>query len=740
MTSSSDSAGSAQPADLRDNAKPTSPVREFTLRAVILGGIITLIFTAANVYLGLRVGLTFATSIPAAVISMAILRNFKDHSIQENNIVQTIASAAGTLSAIIFVLPGLIMVGWWQGFPYWTTAAVCAIGGILGVMFSIPLRRALVTGSDLPFPEGVAAAEVLKVGDTQGEQNAQVTNAANAANAAAPAGTNPGNTTTTDTAGTNPASTPAADTAGTTGAGRTSNASNTLSTGSISTDAHEENKQGLRMIIVGALASAAMAILGAMKVAATEIATFFRVGSGGTMIGGSLSLALIGVGHLVGLSVGIAMIIGLAISYGVLLPLRTSGLIPAEGDISDIVSSTFASDVRFIGAGAMAIAAVWTLLKIIGPIIKGIKDSMASSRARNAGQQVALTEKDIPFPVVASVTLASMIPVGVLLWLFVKDSAITHHMTGLIILSIVYTLLVGLIVASICGYMAGLIGASNSPISGVGIIVVLSAALLIKVVVGGEADADALVAYTLFTAAVVFGIATISNDNLQDLKTGQLVGATPWKQQVALVFGVIFGSIVIPPILELMLKGFGFAGAPGAGADALPAPQAALLSSVAKGIFGNSLDWGLIGLGAAIGAVVILINEVLSKTGKFSLPPLAVGMGMYLPASLTLVIPIGALLGYLYNKWADKQANAERTKRMGVLMATGLIVGESLFGVLNAGIIAATSDSSALAVVGEDFEKTAQWIGLALFVVLVGMVYNYLKKSQAKTGVKTTAK
>ncbi|WP_426721877.1 OPT family oligopeptide transporter [Corynebacterium auriscanis] len=742
MTSSSDSAGSAQPADLRDKAKPTSPVREFTLRAVILGGIITLIFTAANVYLGLRVGLTFATSIPAAVISMAILRNFKDHSIQENNIVQTIASAAGTLSAIIFVLPGLIMVGWWQGFPYWTTAAVCAIGGILGVMFSIPLRRALVTGSDLPFPEGVAAAEVLKVGDTQGEQNAQ------AANAAA-------------TAGTNPASTPAADATGTTGAGtviaesagdstgstsstgntdNTGNASNTLSTSSTSTDAHEENKQGLRMIIVGALASAAMAILGAMKVAATEIATFFRVGSGGTMIGGSLSLALIGVGHLVGLSVGIAMIIGLAISYGVLLPLRTSGLIPAEGDISDIVSSTFASDVRFIGAGAMAIAAVWTLLKIIGPIIKGIKDSMASSRARNAGQQVALTEKDIPFPVVAGVTLASMIPVGVLLWLFVKDSAITHHMTGLIILSIVYTLLVGLIVASICGYMAGLIGASNSPISGVGIIVVLSAALLIKVVVGGEADADALVAYTLFTAAVVFGIATISNDNLQDLKTGQLVGATPWKQQVALVFGVIFGSIVIPPILELMLKGFGFAGAPGAGADALPAPQAALLSSVAKGIFGNSLDWGLIGLGAAIGAVVIVINEVLSKTGKFSLPPLAVGMGMYLPASLTLVIPIGALLGYLYNKWADKQANAERTKRMGVLMATGLIVGESLFGVLNAGIIAATSDSSALAVVGEDFAKTAQWIGLALFVVLVGMVYNYLKKSQAKTGVKTAAK
>ncbi|AEI09681.1 putative membrane protein [Corynebacterium resistens DSM 45100] len=686
----------------------TSPVREFTLRAVILGGIITLIFTAANVYLGLRVGLTFATSIPAAVISMAILRNFKNHTIQENNIVQTIASAAGTLSAIIFVLPGLIMVGWWQGFPYWTTAAVCAIGGILGVMFSIPLRRALVTGSDLPFPEGVAAAEVLKVGDTHPDLST---------------GSTTGTSDLSDSDAT-PASTSSDPAVGATPS---------------ATDANEENKQGLRMIIAGAFASAGMAILGAMKLAATELSTFFRVGSGGTMVGGSLSLALIGVGHLVGLSVGISMIIGLIISRGVLLPMHTSGLLPAEGDISDVVSSTFATDVRFIGAGAMAIAAVWALLKIIGPIIKGIKESLASSRARQAGETVALTEKDIPFPVVAGVTLGSMIPVGILLWLFVKDSAITHHMSGLIILSIVYTLLVGLIVASICGYMAGLIGASNSPISGVGIIVVLSAALLIKVVVGGDADADTLVAYTLFTAAVVFGIATISNDNLQDLKTGQLVRATPWKQQLALVFGVIFGSIVIPPILELMLKGFGFAGAPGAGADALPAPQAALLSSVAKGIFGNSLDWGLIGLGAAIGAVVIVINEILSKTGKFSLPPLAVGMGMYLPASLALVIPIGALLGFLFNKWADKQANAERTKRMGVLMATGLIVGESLFGVINAGIIAATSNGDALAVVGEEFEKTAQWIGLALFILLTALVYNYVKKSQAQKNQVTEA-
>lgn len=644
--------------------KPSNPVREFTLRAVILGGLITLIFTAANVYLGLKVGLTFATSIPAAVISMAILRNFANHTIVENNIVQTIASAAGTLSAIIFVLPGLVMIGWWAGFPYWTTAAVCAIGGILGVTYSIPLRRALVTGSDLPFPEGVAAGEVLKVGNDQGS--------------------------------------------------------------------HQENRKGLWMIIWGSIASAGFSLLAAFKAFAGEVATTFRIGSGGSMLGGSLSLALLGVGHLVGLGVGISMIVGLVISYLILLPMRTGGLLPESGDISEIVSSTFASDVRFIGAGTMAVAAVWTLVKIIRPIVQGVKDSMMSSRARHQGQTVDITERDIPFPVVAGVTVASMIPVGILLWLFTKDSEISHHATGLLLLSIIYVLLVGLIVAGICGYMAGLVGASNSPISGVGIIVVLSAALLIKLVTGNESDtnSDALVAYTIFTAAIVFGIATISNDNLQDLKTGQLVGATPWKQQVALIFGVIFGSAVIPPIMQLLMQGFGFAGAPGAGPDALAAPQAALLSSVAEGIFGDSLDWGLIGLGALIGIGVIIINEVLTSTTKYSLPALAVGMGMYLPVTLTLIIPIGALLGYLYNRWADRRANAESARRMGVLAATGLIVGESLFGVVNAGIIAASGDGDVLAIFSDAWaEGPGTWISPVVFAAFIFGMYALARKA-----------
>ena len=643
-------------------SKATLP--ELTLRGIIIGGLITLIFTAANVYLGLKVGLTFATSIPAAVISMAVLRRFKGHNIKENNIVQTIASAAGTLSAIIFVLPGLVMVGYWQGFGFVQTAGVCIIGGVLGVMYSIPLRRALVTGSDLPYPEGVAAAEVLKVGDE-------------------------------NTSGTS----------------------------------QEENAKGLRVIVAGGITSAVMALLTAMKAAASEVTAYFKLGAGATTLGTSLSTALIGVGHLVGLPVGIAMLVGVVISYFILLPIFTTGDITGVTALADVVDTTFSDDIRFIGVGTMAIAAIWTLLKIAAPIAVGIRQSLASSRARKSGSAVDVTERDIPFPYVATTIVAFMVPIALLLWDFVRGTDIHDHMAVLITVSVLFTLLVGLIIASVCGYMAGLIGASNSPISSIGIIAVLAASLLIAAVTRGTtADPLSLVAYTLFTAAIVFGIATISNDNLQDLKTGQLVGATPWKQQVALIIGVVFGSLVIPPILQVMLNGFGFQGMEGAGEDALAAPQAALMSSVASGIFDSSLDWNLIFIGMAIGAVLIIIDELLRKfTDKYSLSPLAAGMGMYLPAALTIVIPIGAILGTFYDKWAAKQSHPEFAKRMGTLLATGLIVGESLFGVVNAGIIAAAGGESPL----EIFEggASATVVGVVLFIIALTFIYRWTKRT-----------
>lgn len=641
-----------------DTSGRAADLRELTLRGIILGGLITLLFTAANVYLGLKVGLTFATSIPAAVISMAILRFLSGATILENNIVQTIASAAGTLAAIIFVLPGLVIVGWWQGFPYWITAAVCFIGGTLGVMFSVPLRRALVAGSDLPYPEGVAAAEVLKVGSRAG-------------------------------------------------------------------DGAEENQRGLRTILLGSLVSAGFALLGAMKLAATEIGRNFKIGAGASGASASLSLALIGVGHLVGLSVGLAMLLGMLIAWGGLMPVLTAAQ-DVAGSVDDVVGAVFSQQVRFIGAGTIGVAALWTLFKIVGPVVRGIQGSIASSRARGAGETVALGERDLSFGIVVGTILGSLVPIAGLLWFFAQGGPIAAHPVGVIAATLVFVLFVGAIIAAVTGYMAGLIGASNSPVSGVGILAVIAASLMLLFFFGrnhSEADTAALVAYALFTTAIVFSVATISNDNLQDLKTGQLVGATPWKQQFALVIGVGFGSLIIPPVLDLLNQAFGFAGAERAGANALPAPQAALISALAKGVLGGDLRWDLIGYGALIGVVVIAVDELLGRLGKMRLPPLGVGMGIYLPMSLTILIPIGAAIGHLWEKRAARSAKPEFYSRMGVLLATGFIVGESLFGVLFAGVVAGSGSDAPLAVVGEGFGTNAILIGVLLFVGVIAFTY-----------------
>ena len=642
-------------------------VKELTLRGIILGAVLTVILTAANVYAGLKIGLTVATSIPAAVISMAVLKAFRDSTIQENNIVQTIASAAGTLSAIVFVLPGLVMIGWWTGFPYWLSVAVIAIGGILGVMYSVPLRRALVTGTDLPYPEGIAAAEVLKVGSGIG------------------------------------------------GA--------------------EENRRGLMLIVWSAIASALFYALAQTRLLASEAAKAFKVGSGATSVSGSLSMLLIGVGHLVGLTVGIAMFVGLLISWAYLVPHYTSlTAMPAGTSLDDFVGGVFVHKVRFIGAGTIGIAAIWTLLRIIGPIISGITGALAANRERKAGRadSLPITERDIPIGIVTATILVSMIPIGLLLYAFASTNPIAASPTATIVSSIVYILVAGVVIAAVCGYMAGLIGASNSPISGVGILAVVGISLIL-VMLFPHATGDAsksLVAFALFVTSVVFGVATIANNNLQDLKTGQLVEATPWRQQVALVLGVIFGALVIPPVLDLLNTAFGFQGAPGAKETALAAPQASIISAISQGLLSGQFDWTLIEIGAGIGIVVIVIDEVLRKMKRGALPPLAVGMGIYLPMALTLLIPLGALLGWLYDKWAARTANPEFAQRMGVLLATGLIVGESIMGVVYAGIVAATQSDAPLALVSENLWAVP--LGILVFLAVVLGFYAWTRRETRK--------
>ena len=666
---------------------------ELTIRGLLLGAAITLVFTAANVYLGLKVGLTFASSIPAAVISMAVLRAFRNASIYENNIVQTVASAAGTLSSIIFVLPGLVMVGWWTGFPFWQTFGVCAVGGVLGVMYTIPLRRALVVQSDLPYPEGVAAAEVLRVG---------------AGLRARPSGT-PGDT-----------------------------VAGGLEAARASAEAIAENKAGLLAVVGGSVASAGFAVIEATRLFAGEVTGYFRAGAVATGFGGSLSLALIGVGHLVGLSVGLAIFAGLVIAWGIATPILTA-LHPTAGAAADVANAVWAHQVRFIGAGSIGIAAIWTLIKLARPVWGGVLSAVAASRHKRlpGAAELPRTERDMPIGIVAAISLVLLVPLAVLFVTFLSGGALSGLIVPLTVGAIIYVVIAGFLVAAACGYMAGLIGSSNSPVSGLAILAVIGAALLLLLLTGHGAGTT-LVAFALFVTAVVLCVATIANDNLQDLKTGQLVDATPWRQQVALIVGVIIGALVIPPILDLLNHAYGFAGAPhlhgAAVTQPLPAPQATLISALAKGIVQGQLDWGLIGIGVLAGIAIIAIDEALGVMRRLRLPPLAVGLGIYLPVSTTFPIVIGAVIGWAYNRRANRARNPEAMKRLGVLLSSGLIVGESLFGVLLAGIIVATGKGTPLAIVGDSFATASTVLGAIAFVLVIAGLYAWTARLAQRAG------
>src|SRR4051812_36222014 len=648
-----------------------TPPKELTIRGLVLGALITTIFTAANVYLGLKVGLTFASSIPAAVMSMAVLAAVKDSSILENNIVQTVASAAGTLSAIIFVLPGLVIVGWWKGFPFWQSFLICLSGGVLGVLFTIPLRRALVTTSDLPYPEGVAAAEVLRVG------------------------------------------------AGTRGEAK---------------DETGEAREGLVAVILGSVASAGLAIITATRVAAAEVTGFFKLGamaSSGYNV--AWSLALLGAGHLVGLSVGMAMLTGLMIAWAIAVPILTSTHPAAAGvALAAHTMTIWRTQVRFIGAGAIAVAAIYTLARLAKPVVGGLVTTLAASKTRATGDD---RDRDLSPPWIIGLTIACLAISAWLAYTFVRGTPLAEHALVLTAVAVPFVLLIGFLIAGICGYMAGLIGASNSPISGVGILSIVICAVAVSAVVTPTLTTRAaLVAFALFITAIVFACATISNDNLQDLKTGQLVGASPMRQQIALIVGVGAGAAVIPFVLNLLAKAYGFAGAANVGVVApnpLPAPQATLISALAQGVIGGGLEWNMIGIGALVGVVLILIDAALGAAGKLRIPPPAVGIGISLPMSATFTVVVGAVLSHWYDRRVRSAPNPERAERLGTLVASGLIVGESIWGVINAGLIVAFSNDAPLAVVPESF-ALAPWLGLLGFIGAIVWLYGWmLRKSRA---------
>lgn len=645
-------------------------LKELTFRGMLLGALITVVFTASNVYLGLKVGLTFASSIPAAVISMAVLKFFKGHNILENNMVQTQASSAGTLSSVIFVIPAMLMMGYWQGFPFWQTLLICISGGILGVIFTVPLRNAMVVKSDLPYPEGVAAAEILKAGND------------------------------------------------------------------------ETGGSGIKEIATGGVIAAIAGFLtNGLRVIADGASLWFKGGNAIFQVPMGFSLALLGAGYLVGMVGGVAILLGIFAAWGVAVPYFTSAApMPADADMIGYAFGIWKSKVRFIGVGTIGIAAIWTLLVLMKPMIQGMVESFRALKDPNA-KNTDRTSQDLSPKTMILTTVASVLLIVLALYSFLQPVGIEPSTA--IILILVCTLLafvIGFLVAAACGYMAGLVGSSSSPISGIGIISVVTTSLVLMLVGSATGLLDTaegqkfLTALTLFTGSIVVCIAAISNDNLQDLKTGQLVEATPWRQQFALIIGVIVGALVIAPVLEILYHAYGFAGAmPRETMDpsqALSAPQATLMMTIANGIFSHNLEWSYIFFGIGFGAVLILIDSILKKASnnRFALPALAVGMGIYLPPSINAPIVVGAFLAWLINRHLESFAKRtgkdvaevkKKAERFGTLFAAGLIVGESLIGVLLAFIIAGSVTSGGsdapLALNLENWGGIAEVLGLMVF-------------------------
>jgi putative OPT family oligopeptide transporter len=663
--------------------RPTGQDRqaELTLRGIALGAAITVVFMAANLYMGLKTGMTFSSSIPAAMISMGAFRLMGGAGILENNIVQTQASAAGTLCNVILALPGLVLIGHWHGFPFWQTTAVCLLGGLLGVAFSIPLRRALVSGSDLPYPEGVAAAEVLRTGQ------------------------------------------------------------------------EEEGGQGLRDLLGAAaaagtigLATTGLKVLGeGMNGAISLGGAVFRAGTG-------FSLALVGVGYLVGIGACLALLTGVLIAWGIAVPLLTALAPDHAGSAGEAAEAVWSGQVRLMGAGIIAVGGLWTVGSLARPILTSIR--AAFSGAGGLGKDHPREERDLPITWVAAATLGLCVPLALLFGFFERPAELGGLTLVLALAATLFTVLFGFLMASACGYLAGLLGSSSSPISGIGILTTMATALLLPLVLGASTGPEGdrfVTGMALLLTAVIITTSSIANDNLQDLKTGQILGATPWRQQAALIIGVAVGAVVIAPLLSLLFEAYGFVGAPSHdGQDpgsAMAAPQAALMTQIANGITRSELPWHMVLIGAGLG-VVLVAAETWLKRRDLTFPALTVGIGMYLPLSVEMTIAIGGILGWVAERrlrarvGGQERSRASRkgdakadstvaaARRRGVLLASGFLVGESCVGVLLAGTDLLAGHSSAIAVAGKGFAPYATGLGLAVFLAALAVYLRMVSSPQ----------
>jgi putative OPT family oligopeptide transporter len=625
---------------------------QLTFRAITLSIVLAMILAAANTYLGLFAGMTIASAIPAAVVSMAVLRLLGGGGILENNIVQTGASAGSSIaSGVIFTIPALVILGHWADFHYMWVLAIAGLGGILGVFFSVPLRRALIVDQGLAFPEGKAAAEVLKTGE-------------------------------------NPA-------------------------------------QGVKILGLSALGGgfAKLAAASGLRLFPDTAAAGSWVGKGIAYFGTNLSPALLGVGYIVGLNVGVLVLIGGMISWNVAIPIYSAFFLDGNPELAaslvgagaeDAAGAIWSAQIRYLGVGAMLVGGVWALISIRESLLSGIKSGLAAARA-SAGTVVAHTEQDLPMKAILIGTLLFTLPLFALYQSIVGDIAVSLPMTIIMIVA-------GFLFCSVSAYMAGLVGSSNNPVSGITICTILFASLVLLLLMGRGAALGPVAA--IMIGAVVCCAACIGGDNLQDLKCGHIVGATPWKQQVMLAIGAASSALVMAPVLNLLLKAYGIGVPSAAHPNPLIAPQATLMASVAKGMFGGHLPWGMIEIGGVIGAAVIAWDLWLKKRGAtFRAPVLAVAVGIYLPLDLSVPIFLGGLIAHLVERKLGGPEAAERAGRNGMLFAAGLITGEALMGIVIAIPIVMSGRADVMALPAS--LQFGGWLGL----VVVGWLALWLYRT-----------
>ena len=625
----------------------SAPPPQITVKAVLLSIVLAMVLAGANAYLGLFAGLTVSASIPAAVISMALLRLFAESNILENNIVQTAASAGESLAAgVIFTLPALVILGVWSTFDYWWVMVIAGIGGLLGVLFTIPLRRSLIVDQQLAFPEGVATAEVLKVG---------------------------------------------------------------------------EAASGIRYLAWAAVVGAAV------KLAETGLRLWSGTAQAATYVGSStiayvgtnLSPALLSVGYIVGLNVAVLMFAGGAISWFVAIPIYSTFFLDADPAIAaqmaagaaaaDVAFAIWSGQIRYLGVGAMLIGGIWALIKMRGSLVSGIRSGLRRTTVGAAAYDHR--EHDAPMRLVLAATALLVVPLFVAYEMIVGSVGIALAMTVIMIGA-------GFLFSAVAAYMAGLVGSSNNPISGVTIATILVAALLLLLLMGEGSNAGPAAA--ILVGAVVCCAAAIGGDNMQDLKAGSIVGATPWRQQVMQCVGVVSAVLVMAPILNLLLDAYGIGAPTAARPSSLLAPQATLMASVAQGVFGGGLPWAMIAWGVLIGALVIALDEYLERRGAaWRAPVLAVAIGIYLPLELAVPILAGGLIAHVA---APRQRPGEARAgagRNGLLFAAGLITGEALIGIFMAVPIVVASDPNVIAL---PFD-VPQIVGLLVVAAVAAALY-----------------